>query len=102
MEEKGGQNTHALLEDFIGFTKGHFDTLEKYMDSFAKQMMLMTNQFEIVGKEIKDIKENQNQLDKRLTEVQKTVQAIAIAVDADSLKVVDHEARITKLEEATA
>ena len=94
-KEPTNREIYKTMGEFFDFTKVQFEKTEHKFE-------LINSQLQIISKEIKDVKINQNEFDKKLVDMDKTLKAIVNTVDADSLKVIDHETRITKLEPATA
>ncbi|MEK7612659.1 MAG: hypothetical protein AAB449_00740 [Patescibacteria group bacterium] len=78
------KDTHRLVQDFMGFTKRQFELQEK----------LIIN----LGADIRDLKEGQLMLEKQLDETQIVLRGVQRAIDRDSVKIINHERRITRLE----
>lgn len=63
---------------------------------------LVYRQITSLHNEVSDIKKQQSADGELLEEMNVTLSAVAKAVDADAMTIINHEARITKLETAIA
>ncbi|MEI7720158.1 MAG: hypothetical protein WCI89_03040 [bacterium] len=81
------------LSGFIPFVKKQFENQEKLFE-------IVIADIQGVKEEIQDIKDGQVMQDKRLDDIDVVLRGVLRAVDKDSVRVVNHERRITKLERA--
>ncbi len=73
-----------LQVEFMAFVKKQFELVQKLMEKTSY--------------DIRDLRQGQLMHDKRFDEIDSNLRAVARATDKDSVKVIDHERRITRLE----
>lgn len=94
MANKKEPTNRDILEGMNKRFKMTFTELKKNDVHFALAFRQLTS----LHAEIKDIKKQQEADGEVLGEMQEILTAVAKAVDADAMTIVDHEDRITKLE----
>ncbi|RJQ35252.1 hypothetical protein C4568_01375 [Candidatus Parcubacteria bacterium] len=112
MTRKNPRSTDDRLDELMGFMKKHFERIEVRFDSVDKrfdgidkrlnlqQDVLVTHNkmLEDVLEDVRDLRHGQLEHDKRFDALESTVRGISRAIDKDSVKVIDHERRIKRLE----
>lgn len=71
---------------------GSFEAFVK--KQFESQYKLLTN----LSERMRDLHYGQSVQEKRLDEIEQNLRAVSRAIDTDSVKVIDHERRISRLE----
>ena len=98
MARKNDPSNTDLLEGMNKRFNMVFTELKKNDSRFD----LMFRQLSSIKDEVRDIKDQQQADGEVLDEVRETLTAVAKAVDADAVTVLNHEVRIKKLEKAVA
>ena len=73
-----------LQTEFMAFVKRQFELVQKLLEKTSYDM--------------RDLRQGQLMHDKRFDEIEQSLHGISRAVDKDSVKVIDHERRIGRLE----
>lgn len=94
MDEKSQPTNRDILESMNERFNMVFTELKKNDARFDLAYRQLTN----LDKKITDVQKMQESDGTLLEEVQSTLNAVAKAVDADAMTIINHEARITKLE----
>jgi hypothetical protein len=74
------------------------EMLAEFMIFVKKQFELQQRLLEKTSYDIRDLRQGQLLHDKRFDELESVARGISHAVDKDSVKVIDHERRISRLE----
>jgi len=99
------KDVYNVLAEFVGFTKNQFGKVETKLDKNEKTLGLMGNALHITNRDIKDLKETTEHIDKRLRHVEQDVLTIKEDVETlgkivgrDSSTIKSHGRRIINLE----
>jgi septation ring formation regulator EzrA len=106
------KDVYEVLTDFVGFTKNQFQKVESQfgkigstLEKHDKLFDLMGQQLQVVGKDVKDLKETTEKIDTRLRHVEQDVLSIREDVETlgkiamrDSSTIKSQGHRITLLE----
>ncbi len=98
MEENKGPTNRDILESMNERFNMVFTELKKNDARFDLAYRQLTN----LDNKIIEVQKQQNADGELLEEINSTLNAVAKAVDADAMTIINHETRITKLEPATA
>ena len=90
---------YEVLTDFVGFTKNQFEKVEKEFEHVGTRFELVNGQLVLLSKEIKDIKENQQEMGKDIKILKEDVVAIGKSVYKHDTVLESHRKRIHALEE---
>lgn len=78
------KDPEVLMEEFMTFVKKQFELNYKLLEKTAY--------------DIRDLRQGQMAHDKRFDEIESALRGVTRAVEKDSIKVIDHERRISRLE----
>jgi hypothetical protein len=99
------KDVYSVLTEFVGFTQNQFTKIEGRFDKNEKTLGLMNNALQIANREIKDLKETTEHIDKRLRHVEQDVLSIKEDVETlgkivgrDSSTIKSHGRRLINLE----
>ena len=106
------KDVYSVLTEFVGFTKNQFEKVEgklegvgSKLDKHEKILSLMGNSLNIITKDVKDLKETTEHIDKRLRHVEQDVLSIKEDVETlgkivgrDSSTIKSHGRRLINLE----
>ncbi len=98
MEEKNEPTNRDILEGMNERFNMVFTELKKNDARFDLVYRQLTN----LDNKVTEVQKQQSADGELLEEMQVTLNAVAKAVDADAMTIINHETRITKLEEVTA